>query len=79
MPTKNANDRSLIGSSIELNHSGLKAISGLLKKLVAITLTASPKKLPNINPQKVVDMPEKNISLTNFSMPGFIFLTLSNT
>ena len=32
-------------------------MSGRWKKVVAITFTASPKKLPNINPQNVVEIP----------------------
>ena len=68
IPIRNANESSLIGSFIELNQSGLNAISGLLKNFVATTFTTSPKKLPNINPQNVVDMPEKNISFTSFSV-----------
>ena len=51
-------------------------MSGLLKKVVAIIFTAFPKKLPNMNPQKTVDMPEKNKSFIIFFIDGFMFLTL---
>ena len=40
------------------NQSGASRISGRPKKVVAITFTASPKKLPNMKPQKVVEMPQ---------------------
>ena len=52
-----------MGSLIGSNQIGFSLMSGRLKNVVAMTLTASPKKEPNMNPQNVVEMPHrKNIS-----------------
>ena len=44
-----------------------------------MTATASPKKLPNMNPQKVVDSPHQKNILTILPMPGSMFLYLRIT
>ena len=47
-----------IGSSIGVNHRA-GSVYSLPKKVLENTLTTSPKKLPYINPQKTVPIPQK--------------------
>ena len=57
MPTRNENSNSRIGSSTGVNHKGGITIS-VLKNVFAITVIASPKKLPNKMPQNIVEIPQ---------------------
>ena len=67
-----------MGSLTGSNQMGRSARS-LWKKVDEMTATASPKKLPNMNPQKVVDSPHQKNILTILPMPGSMFLYLRIT
>jgi hypothetical protein len=73
MPTTIEKTSMRIGSFIGSNHIGLIE-NGLLKKVVDITVTASPNQLPNNAPQKTVDSPQKKnmrrVFLMLFSILG---------
>ena len=58
MATRKQNESIFIGSLSCSNQSAGSLISGLPKKVVAMTFTASPKKEPNIKPQNIVEMPQ---------------------
>ena len=64
-----------IGSSSGANHSGFRPkFSPFPRNVCPITETASPKKEPNIKPQKVVAMPHrKNIRIVFFMPVSIVF------
>ena len=66
-----------MGSLIGSNQSGPSTTS-CSKKVREITATASPKKLPNRNPQNVVEMPQKKNIRSDLFMLGSMFLNLSS-
>ena len=76
IPNTNANTSIFIGRLTGSNQMGASLMSGLLKNVVAITFTASPKKLPNIKPQNAVEMPQYMNIFMNFFIPSSMFLNL---
>ena len=76
IPIRNANTSIFMGRLTGSNQMGASLMSGLLKNVVAITLTASPKKLPNIKPQNAVEIPQYMNIFMNFLIPSSMFLNL---
>ncbi len=74
---RNENRSSRIGSLSGVNHSAGIAISAL-KNVFPMTVTASPKKLPNIAPQKTVEMPQYRNIFRNFRRLSSMFLNFAS-
>ena len=69
---RNENSSSRIGSSSGANQS-VGVGTSALKNVFPMTVMASPKKLPNITPQKTVEMPQYSSSFRNCRMPASMF------
>ena len=77
IPNRNENTSSRMGSFSGTNHKA-GIVTSVPKKVLEITVTASPNQLPKRMPQKVVEIPEYINIFRDFFSPLSIFLNFSS-